>query len=266
MTATLRHYVCGSTVHDPAAMFHGGTRGIRTFPSGVFLYDDPDNGRRVLFDTGYATGDWNTGWRGAVYRRLLPPVVAAGDDVAERLRADGIDPVSVTHVVLSHLHPDHVGGVRRFPDAIFVVSAALMRSMASPRLRDGILTGLLPDWFPAAPKIVLDEEAFVRRDRADHEYRAADLFGDGSYLVVDLPGHAAGHVGALIEDRVLLAGDAAWGSDLLDVADLLRPVPRAVQYDYSAYRRTVGMLRAFADSGIRVVCSHDAQDDRELIG
>lgn len=266
MSGRLRHYVCGSTVHDPAAMFRGGERGIRTFPSGVFLYDDPDSGRRVLFDTGYATGEWNTGWRGSVYRRLLPPTVDAGDDVAERLRSDGIDPASVTHVVLSHLHPDHGGGIRRFPDATFVLSAGLLRSLDAPRLRDGILTGLMPDWFPTAKKIVLAEDAFAPHERAGHELRVADLFGDGSYLVVDLPGHAAGHIGALVEDRVLLAGDAAWGSDLLDVADRLRPVPRAVQHDYAAYRQTAALLRALADSGIRIVCSHDARGETELLG
>ena len=79
MSARLRHYACGSTTHDPAALFRGGDRGIRTFPSGVFLFDD-GSGRRVLFDTGYATGEWRTGWKGSVYRRLLPPIVTEDDD------------------------------------------------------------------------------------------------------------------------------------------------------------------------------------------
>lgn len=265
MTGRLRHYVCGSTSHDVGAMFHGRAREVREFPSGVFLYDGAD-GRRVLFDTGYATGEWRTGWRGAVYRRLLPPTVDDADDVAAQLRRDGIDPASVTHVVLSHLHPDHVGGVSRFPQATFVLSAGHERTLAAPRLRTGVLTGLFPEWFSGADRIVVDDAAFSTVTIRGVSMRAHDLFGDGSYLVVDLPGHADGHLGAVVEHRVLLAGDAAWGNDLIGASSDLKPVPRLVQHDADRYVATARVLGDFAAAGIRVVCSHDPLGARELLG
>ncbi|MBT2476091.1 MBL fold metallo-hydrolase [Microbacterium sp. ISL-103] len=265
MTARLRHYVCGSTAHDVGAMFRGASRGVREFPSGVFLYDARD-GRRVLFDTGYATGIWNTGWRGAVYRRLLPPTVSDADDVAVRLASDGVDPASVTHVVLSHLHPDHVGGVRRFPDAEFVLSAGQERTLAAPRLREGVLTGLLPEWFATAEKTVLDDPQLREVLVGGVTLHAHDLLGDGSYLVVDLPGHADGHLGALVEHSVLLAGDAAWGSDLIDASSRLRALPRAIQHDADRYSATATMLGHLAAAGIRVVCSHDPLGGKDLLG
>lgn len=264
MTGRLRHYVCGRTTHDVGAMFRGEPRGVREFPSGVFLYDGA-HGHRVLFDTGYATGDWHTGWRGAVYRRLLPPVVEDTDDVARRLQDDGVDPESVTHVVLSHLHPDHVGGVSRFPEATFVLTDGLARTLAAPRLRSGVLPGLLPDWFPHARRRVLSEREFRDLEVGGVRVRAADLFDDGSYLVVALPGHADGHVGALVDDRVLLAGDAAWGTDLLDAVPRLRVLPRAVQFDAEAYAATAVALRRIREAGIRVVCSHDPLGAKELL-
>lgn len=264
MTGRLRHYVCGKTVHDVGAMFHREPRGRREFPSGVFLYDAAD-GRRVLFDTGYATGEWRTGWRGAAYRRLLPPQVDDEDDIAVQLRADGVDPASVTHVVLSHLHPDHIGGVRRFPHATFVLSAGHQRTLAGPRLRDGVLTGLLPDWFSGAERRTLADDAFVDVAVRGTVLSGHDLLGDGSYLVVDLPGHADGHLGALIEGRVLLAGDAAWGADLLDASGRLRMLPRAIQHDPQRYASTASTLRGLAAAGIRVVCSHDPLGATELL-
>lgn len=264
MTARLRHYACGSTSHDVGAMFHGAPQGIREFPSGVFLYDAAD-GRRVLFDTGYATGEWRTGWRGAVYRRLLPPTVDDVDDVAARLRADGVDPASVTHVVLSHLHPDHVGGVRRFPRSTFVLSAGHERTLAAPRLRTGVLPGLFPEWFSGADRIVLDADAFSTVVIRGVALRAHDLFGDGSYLVVDLPGHADGHLGALIGRRVLLAGDAAWGSDLIEGSAALKALPRLVQHDADRYAATARILGDLSSAGIRVVCSHDPLGAKELL-
>lgn len=264
MSARLRHYVCGSTAHDLSAMFRGGPRESREFPSGVFLFDGSD-GRRVLFDTGYAPGAWRTGWRGAAYRRLLPPKVEPGDDIARQLAEDGVDPSSITHVVLSHLHPDHIGGIARFPTAIFVMTAGQRSSLVAPRLRAGILTGLLPDWFDDATRIVLDDEAFQVTDIGGIALRGADLFGDGSYVVVDLPGHADGHIGALVDGRVLLAGDAAWGRDLLGATADLRAVPRAVQHDHVAYRRTAVLLQDVAATGIRIICSHDALGVKELL-
>ncbi|WP_435745067.1 MBL fold metallo-hydrolase [Microbacterium sp. PMB16] len=264
MSGRLRHYVCGSTSHDLAAMFRGGAHEVRQFPSGVFLYDGA-GGQRVLFDTGYAAGEWNTGWRGAVYRCLLPPKIASTDDIARQLREDGVDPVSVTHVVLSHLHPDHVGGVAHFPGATFVLTSGLQRSLHAPRLRAGILTGLFPPWFGDAATLVLDEEAFLATEVAGVPIRAADLLGDGSYLILDLPGHADGHVGAVIEGRVLIAGDAGWGRDLLGAADDLRALPRAVQHDYAEYTRTAVRLQEIAAAGVHIVCSHDPLVEKELL-
>lgn len=264
MSARLRHYVCGSTAHDLSAMFRGGAHETREFPSGVFLFDGPE-GARVLFDTGYATGDWGIGWRGALYRRLLPPKVEPADDIARQLADDGIDPASVTHVVLSHLHPDHIGGVSRFPGATFVSTPGQQRSLAAPRLRSGVFAGLLPSWWDEAPMIVLAEEAFRDTDVSGVTLRAADLLGDGSYLVIDLPGHADGHVGALVDGRVLLAGDAAWGRDLLGATADLRALPRAVQHDHTAYGRTCALVQSVADAGIRVVCSHDPLVTKELL-
>lgn len=260
----LRHYVCGKTTHDLNAMFHGEPREVREFPSGVFLYEGAD-GRRVLFDTGYATGTWDTGWRGAAYRRLLPPIVDDDDDVAVQLRADGVDPASVTHVVLSHLHPDHVGGIRHFPGSTFVLTEGLERTLARPSLRAGVLPGLLPDWLGTVPRRVFGPAAFRETSIAGVPLRAVDLFDDGAYLLVDLPGHADGHLGALVEGRVLLAGDAGWGSDLLAATPRMRRLPRIVQHNADDYLRTAGTLTDLAAAGIRIVCSHDPLERRELL-
>lgn len=245
-------------------MFCGRAHETREFPSGVCLFDGGD-GRRVLFDTGYATGDWHAGWRGAVYRLLLPPTVAPADDIARQLADDGVDPASVTHVVLSHLHPDHIGGVARFPGATFVVTSGQLHTLANPRLRDGILPELLPSWWAEVAKIVFDDDAFQATDVSGVSVRGADLFGDGCYLVIDLPGHAHGHIGALIDGRVLLAGDAAWGCDLIGAATDLRAIPRAVQHDPAEYRRTATLLLDLANAGIRIVFSHDPLGAKELL-
>lgn len=248
MPAELRALTCGHTHHDLGRLVAGHPRERRRFPSTAFCYRDGD--RVVLFDTGYAPLPWDTGVAGALYRRLLPPELPAGQDVAEQ-----VDPSTVTHVVLSHLHPDHVGGLRHFPHATLVLHREQLATVGSPRVRDGLLRGLLPGWFTEA---VRDRAVVVDRfTPGPWGLRTHDLFGDGRYLVVDLPGHARGHLGALVEGRALLAGDAAWGRDLLPAAERLRALPRWITHDAAAHLATTRLLLAAEDGGARLLFAHD---------
>ena len=42
-----------------------------------------------------------------------------GDDVVSQLAMGGFSPSDIDHVVLSHLHYDHAGGMEYFPNAQF---------------------------------------------------------------------------------------------------------------------------------------------------
>lgn len=83
-------------------------------------------GRTVLVDAGIGT-------------RLPSRFPQAAGLLAERLEAAGIDPASITDVVLSHLHMDHVGGLladglkgQLHPDVPIHVAAAEIDYWASP--------------------------------------------------------------------------------------------------------------------------------------
>lgn len=249
----LRYFACGETTHDMAQLLHGAARERRVFPSGVFLWEDGD--RRVLYDTGYAPEPWKTGLVGWAYRRLLPPRVPPGATIAER-----VDPATVTHVVLSHLHPDHIGGVGAFPDATFVLNAGLQRTLLASRVKDGVLRGLLPEEFPAGRRVVTP--LFDSTDDRIPGLSTFDLFRDGSYVIVDLPGHAQGHTGALVEGAVLLAGDAAWGRDLLGQEGRIRRVPRAIAHDSAAQAALASTLLDVERRGVRLAFSHDHHPSR----
>lgn len=246
---SLRALACGTTAHGMHHLLRGAPRERRVFPANAFLYENGD--RRVLFDTGYAPLPWRTGPAGWAYRRLLPPTVPPGASIGEQL---GAGAATVTHVVLSHLHPDHIGGLAAFPRATVVVTEPMRRTMADPTLRAGVLKGLLPAGLESRLQAVPDR---TFRIDATTGLRTADLLGDGTYRLVDLPGHADGHVGALVEGRVLLAGDAAWGRDLLGHEARIRPVPRAVAHDSAAQAETARLLLDTEQSGLRLLFSHD---------
>lgn len=250
---SLRYYACGYTFHQMKALISGAALERRTFPAGVFLYTHAD-GRTVLFDTGYAPATWRSGIRGFFYNVLLPARITTEQSIAAQLWRDGVDAAGIDYVVLSHLHPDHIGGVRHFPDATFVLSTPMLHTLRQSRMREGFIPQLLPSWFPEARKLVVEPGA-----------RGFDLLGDGSYLLLDLPGHARGHMGALVEGIALLAGDAAWGKDLMDVLPQMRRLPRAVMYNWKQYQDSVVHVKRWENSGVKVFFSHDHQDRKELL-
>lgn len=79
--------------------------GNQPFTMGYYFWPLVGGGKTYLVDTGYSLI--------AATRRgrdfLITPV--------EALRAFGLDPASVDRVLLTHLHYDHTGNVRAFPNA-----------------------------------------------------------------------------------------------------------------------------------------------------
>ena len=81
-------------------------------------------------------------------------------------------------------------------------------------LRHGIFKELLPPDFQH--RIVPLQD--MRRQPTDTVLgEGYDLFGDGSYLAIPLPGHAFGHFGIFWRDQtgpVIYATDAAWTTEV----------------------------------------------------
>lgn len=254
-TGRLTYYACGYTTHKMSQLIKGYPRQRRIFPAGVFLYHHPD-GTKVLFDTGYGPKTWRAGFKGFLYHQLLPANITADQSIEKQLAADGINPDDITYVVLSHLHPDHIGGVRYFPGATFVMTAPMLETLKKARVKEGFLSKLLPPWFPDSKKKVISFKP------AHDSY---DLLGDGRYQLISLPGHSRGHVGALVEGQVLLAGDASWGRDLMGESARVKAVPRAITHNWAQYESTLQILAQWESTGVRLCFSHDRYDHKELL-
>jgi glyoxylase-like metal-dependent hydrolase (beta-lactamase superfamily II) len=126
----------------------------------------------------------------------------------EALRAIGVDPERLFGVVLSHAHVDHAGGVVDLPGVpIFV--AAEERAFI-----ERTLVNRFVDVVPAQAhamqgrlhELVFEPKAYETFDES------ADVFGDGSVVVVKLFGHTPGSVGTFVNLsqslRVFHVGDA----------------------------------------------------------
>ena len=75
---------------------------------------------------------------------------------------------------------------------------------------------------------------------------AHDLFGDGSALVLALPGHVPGHIGLYLpatpHGPVFLIGDAAWSNEAIAACAPPPRITTAFLGDTGAYRATLARL------------------------
>lgn len=220
-------------------------------------------GRYCLVDTGYGPAVTN-GKRSAalrIYNKLLRPRLIESGSPGTVLGSLGASRDDVEAVILTHFHADHVARLNEFPRARIVAlgaAAADVHAMSFSRaIHNGIFKELLPPDFMdrLAP---LEARSII----AAHPCLGGgyDIFGDGSYLAVDLPGHALGHFGLywLENDRpTLYATDAAWTMTAL-LEDRTPAIARNVVFhDPAAGQRTEARLRGFVRSGGSLQLCHD---------
>ena len=259
-------FEAGHCRHPEIAVRRDGALSACEFPSLAAALHHRKHGW-LLFDTGYASHFLHATdpFPERLYRWTTPVHGACEQALAGQLSGLGIDAAQIGHIVLSHLHGDHVAGVADFPQAqVYCAAAAWQHLRRCNRVQataNGYLPALLAD---AAPRLRhFDQLALAATVPAElagfaHPH---DLFGDGTVLLVDLPGHAAGHSGLWFDDGsgpVFLIADATWSSDALEKGVLPPAVVTAWLGDDPAYRDTFARLHALGRQHphVRLVPSH----------
>ena len=213
--------------------------------SGILLRHRQAN---VLFDTGChpsVADQAQERWGGMA--KVITPIMVPSDNVIAGLSALGLCPEDVDIVVNSHFHPDHCGCNVFFRNAEIIVHGS---ELAAARALDSAIRGYIPcEWDHPMP---------MRAISAEH-----DLFGDGRIMLLPLPGHTPGTIGALATlDRsgaFLLASDAVSLRTCLD-RDI---VPRNT-WNADAFITSLREIRRIEKAGANVVCGHDARQWQQL--
>lgn len=258
---SIDYFPAGYCTGHLSSMFSGVRNRKLTFPAGVFLIEHRRYGY-ILYDTGYHY-DIKTKLRYSLYRLVTPVQMTRQDQIIKLLSYKGIRASDIRYVILSHLHPDHIGGAKFFPYATFILTRQTYDVYKHSGIKDLVFKGFLPSDFE-------ERLAIVDTDQDYNELfpykQSCKLFGGDDLLLVSVDGHAKGQACLYLpEFKLLIAADLCWGVDLIPYTSKLRLLPSLVQNDKENYIQGIEFLKTVMNDGIGVVVSHDPVERIESI-
>jgi len=152
--------------------------------------------------------------RGFPFRTWLKLKLLAGElkvksPLPQLLRQIGEDPSKLRWAILSHVHLDHAGGLMDLPPLPVLLTREELQFANDPNVQArGYVIAAHTKKFPAvsAPILKFDPVPYETFDES------ADLYKDGSVVVVPLRGHTPGSLGIFVnlspERRMFYVGDA----------------------------------------------------------
>jgi len=141
---------------------------------------------------------WDTGNPAANPDKPLPTSPKAS--LIEQLALLKLTPAQITYVGISHYHGDHSGQVASFPQATLLIGKGDWDLLTDPKPNPAANPANFANWISGGGKVEP-----LTGDK--------DIFGDGSVIMLNTPGHTPGHHSLLVKlkgmGNVLITGDLA---------------------------------------------------------
>lgn len=190
-------------------------------PINVYVLEHCDG--LVLFDAGMDTAigldpNYISNPIGRFFaRKLFRFNIGPNDTLTAKLNGLGYSTADVRKVIVSHLHFDHIGGIKEVPQAELLVSSDEWRQLSGPHperkfiLREHIevpdANWRQIDFAPTGDPLLASFGGCY------------DVMGDGSMMLLPTPGHSPGSMSMLVRSSIrpplLLVGDLTYEVDLL---------------------------------------------------
>jgi glyoxylase-like metal-dependent hydrolase (beta-lactamase superfamily II) len=143
---------------------------------------------------------WDTGLSGELVGKKVVDgafTLTLKARIAPQLAQIGVKPEQIARVGISHYHDDHTGQVGDFAHATLLIGAGDFAAIKAGSASRPGWAALFKPWIDGSAKVDA-----VAGDK--------DVFGDGSVVMLGMPGHTPGHHALLIRLKsgaVLLSGD-----------------------------------------------------------
>lgn len=181
--------------------------------------------------------------------------VSLNATITDQLAELGLTSADVDYVSISHSHFDHIGQIDQVQNATWIVNQKELDAMIPP-------DGSVPN--TSADQILLFK-AFsgLKREAFTGE---KDVFGDGSVVIFETPGHTPGHTS--LQLLMPEAGPILLTGDLYHRAES-RPLSRVPRFNYDE-AQTLASMAAFEERanrlGAKVIIQHEPADIAPLGG
>jgi glyoxylase-like metal-dependent hydrolase (beta-lactamase superfamily II) len=235
----------GTLTVEGSTLVPGTSYGIsKTIPVQFFLVETSRG--FILIDTGNdpdvitdAVAAWGPDLAGAANPRM-----ESHHHPEEQIKLVGLGPDDIKMVVYTHLHHDHCGGARFFPNALHVVQKAEHR------------WAFMPDSFAGKPY----NQSDFRHDSLRWQLAEGDWCILPGIHLIATPGHTPGHQSVVLWDTpdcgtVIIAGDAINCRENIE-----RDIPPGIASDSAAAVSSMHRLTALAAaSDGSLLVSHEAE-------
>ncbi len=160
-----------------------------------------------------------------------------------------VKPEQVKYVAISHYHGDHVGQVSAFPQSTLLIGKGDWEVLTDPKSSG--LAAPFAHWISGGGKV-------------EPQGGDKDVFGDGTVIMLNTPGHTPGHHSLLVRLKdmgiVLITGDLAHFRENYDG----NGVP-TFNTDRAATLASLNRFKAIAANlKATVIIQHDARDIGKL--
>jgi len=250
----------GKMTSQQSFSWRGGKWGV-TYESGMaaVLVEHPR--MRFLYDAGFGA---NVDAHAEAMPWLMQKLAKYEKETpaAEQLRQRGITPETIQAIYLSHSHWDHISGIEDFPGAEVRMPSAELAFIRAHKY-PGLVDQMIDKW-----KVQTYEFSSGPYENFD---RSLDLFGDGSVVLVPLPGHTDGSNGMFVNlrsgKRFLFTGDLTWAMEGFELpAERPWLARKLVDFDEAEVRRSIVkvhlLMRKYPD--LVVVPAHDRRVHEQI--
>jgi glyoxylase-like metal-dependent hydrolase (beta-lactamase superfamily II) len=194
---------------------------------------------------------------------MARPVLELSETAIEQVKGLGYQPKDVRHILPTHLHLDHIGGISDFPTAKIHIFQKEYEAAMRPS------SDYLPYQWAHQPDWELYEE---QGDKWFGFDSVRPLIGDtDDVLLIPLPGHTAGHTAIAIKQEngwLLHCGDSYYyhkeiKSESPFVPLGLRIMGAAVNFDKTVFKKNQERLRELfrtQQATVQLFCAHDVEE------